>query len=121
MSADVAIRDDRTDYLKRENGGWKRVIYEIHANGAETFSDQEPGEVRWFEFQPSERERLAARRVLSGANGRSGKEPILDLDSPVIDGFAQRCSPVPLELPSQAAFPRDHGRLPRVQRFPAAS
>jgi hypothetical protein len=93
MLADLETRSKSVRYLKRERGNWKHVMYEIAANGTETFYDQEPGEVRWFKFQPSDRESFTARWVLHHENGRSCEEPILDLDVPLTDYFmADTCT-----------------------------
>ncbi len=80
MMARLETCQKRACYLKREHGDLKRVICEIDANGVETFCDQEPGEVRWFPFLPSQRERSFVRSILNHNNERSAGNLILDLD-----------------------------------------
>jgi hypothetical protein len=38
------------------------VIVDIEADGQEDWTEQEPGEVRWFDFKPSAAERRRLRR-----------------------------------------------------------
>jgi hypothetical protein len=56
-------RVGRVEYSKATASDFRYVIYDRGASG-ESFADREPDEVRWFDFEPDEEERQAARVLL---------------------------------------------------------
>ena len=62
---------NRVQYFRHRRGISRFVIYDVDSNGVERFSCQDPGDVRWFEFEPSDAERDAARQLLAKSRERS--------------------------------------------------
>lgn len=55
----------RVAYVKVCNEDRFWVLADFFPDGTEDFADQEPGEVRWHRYTPSEQERIFARSLLS--------------------------------------------------------
>jgi hypothetical protein len=57
-------RTGRVEYCRVRNGWPALVIVDFLPGGIEDFAEQEFGEVRWFSYTPSERERTFALQLL---------------------------------------------------------
>lgn len=47
----------RFEYWRRSSVDYLRIIVDVDASGHQEWSDQEPGEVRWYPHTPSDEER----------------------------------------------------------------
>jgi len=76
----IDVRSGRLTYLRLEHGVCKLAIYEVDNDGVEGFFDQEPGEVHWFAFAPSDAEAIATRHLFAARNSLCGWTHRVDVD-----------------------------------------
>lgn len=89
-------RVGRVQYRKAEGRALRYVIYERGADAREWFAEQEVCELRWYAFEPTEREKQFARNLLVQGRGSTDWSELLDLDAsyrrPRFGGRAWRLS-----------------------------
>lgn len=59
---------------------WKLVFVDVDLDGARTYWEEEPGDVRRFKFTPNERERQAIDEAVGAGRGTSYPSDVIDLD-----------------------------------------
>lgn len=64
------VEGDRVRYIKVQGGTALRVIVDFSPDGSVTFWDQEPGETRWYQCQPSPKELELVQRLRTQATDR---------------------------------------------------
>ncbi len=71
---------ERIHYARTRGGITSEVIYDVYADGRETFAEREFGELRWYDFLPSAPELLAARRLQGRGLGQCDSLTEINLD-----------------------------------------
>ncbi len=78
--AQATERIQRIHYARKRGGVTSEVICDVYADGRETFAEREYGEIRWYDFLPSDTEVSAARRLREQGLGLPGALVEIDLD-----------------------------------------